>query len=101
MRSNWFKTDRRNFKYTLLKEDIILALPEVGNVYDPLRIANDACNLSGIIDMEVRPTWLYEITDLTQTYQYSVKRVHVDKETYYSQFLEMVDRKWRDMAYLG
>ena len=97
-RSNWFKTDRRNFKYTLLKEDIILALPEVGNVYDPLRIADDACNLSGIIDMEVRPTWLYEITDLTQTYQYSVKRVHVDKEAYYSQFLEMVDRNgetWR------
>jgi hypothetical protein len=97
-RSNWFKTDRRKFKYTLIKEDIILAVPEVGNVYDPLRIANDACNLSGIVDMELRPTWLYEITDLTETYQYSIKRVHVDKESYYSQYLEMVDRNgevWR------
>ena len=97
-RSNWFKTDRRKFKYTLIKEGIILAGPEVGNVYDPLRISDDACNLSGIVDMELRPTWLYEITDLTETYQYSVKRVHVDKETYYAQYLEMVDRNgdiWR------
>ena len=97
-RSNWFKTDRRKFKYTLIKDAIVLAVPEVGNVYDPLRIANDACNLSGIVDMELRPTWLYAITDLTETYQYSVKRVHVDKETYYSQYLEMVDRNgdiWR------
>ena len=97
-RSNWFKTDRRKFKYTLIKDAVVLAVPEVGNVYDPLRIANDACNLSGIVDMELRPTWVYEITDLTETYQYSIKRVHVDKETYYSQYLEMFDRNgdlWR------
>jgi len=97
-RSNWFKTDRRKFKYTLIKDAVVLAVPEVGNVYDPLRIANDACNLSGIVDMELRPTWVYEIADLTETYQYSVKRVHVDKETYYSQYLEMFDRNgdlWR------
>ena len=97
-RSNWFKTDRRKFKYTLIKDAIVLAVPEVGNVYDPLRISDDACNLSGIVDMELRPTWVYEITDLSETYQYSVKRVHVDKETYYSQYLEMFDRNgdiWR------
>ncbi|MBV45157.1 MAG: hypothetical protein CML87_04850 [Rhodobiaceae bacterium] len=97
-RSNWFKTDRRKFKYTLIKEASILHSPEVGNVYDPYRIAEDACNLSGIVDMELRPVWVYEITDLTETYQYSVKRVHVDKETYYAQYLEMFDRNgeiWR------
>jgi hypothetical protein len=97
-RSNWFKTDRRKFKYTKIKDATILAIPEVGNVYDPLRIAEDACNMSGIVDMELRPTWLYEITDLTENYQYSKKRIWVDKELYYSQYVEMDDRNgdlWR------
>ena len=48
--------------------------------------------------MELRPVWVYDIDDLTNSYQYSKKRVWVDKELYYTQWMEMFDRRgnlWR------
>tara|TARA_Y100000815_G_scaffold274418_1_gene308443 strand:+ start:161 stop:1588 length:1428 start_codon:yes stop_codon:yes gene_type:complete len=97
-RSQWAKTDKRKFKYTMVKEGFVLAAPEVGAAYDPYRSDDARCGLTGIVDMELRPVWVYDIDDLTNSYQYSKKRVWVDKELYYTQWMEMFDRRgnlWR------
>ena len=97
-RSNWFKTDSRKFKYTKSEATFVLAAPEVGAAYDPYRLSKNLCGLSGIVDMELRPTWKYKIEDLTGSYQYSKKEIWVDKELYYAQYMEMFDRNgelWR------
>ena len=101
-RGYWTKTDKRNFDYNLVSEGFVLALPEVGAEYDPLAMAENACGIAssndGIIDMELRPIWVLEIDDKTGNYQYSKRRVYLDKELYYVQFEEMYDRNgelWR------
>jgi hypothetical protein len=97
-RSQWTKTDKRKFKYTMVKEGFVLAAPEVGAAYDPYRPDEAHCALTGIVDMELRPVWVYDIDDRTNSYQYSKKRIWVDKELYYTQWVEMYDRRgnlWR------
>ena len=97
-RSQWTKTDRRKFSYEMVGERFVLAAPEVGAAYDPYRPNEDLCSLSGTVDLELRPVWVYDIVDKTNSYQYSRKRVFVDKELYYTQWMEMYDRRdnlWR------
>ncbi len=97
-RSHWTKTDKRQFEYNMVKEGFVLAAPEVGAAYDPFRMDDDRCAFSGIVDLELRPVWVYDVIDKTNTYQYSKKRIFVDKELYYSQSVEMYDRRgnlWR------
>ena len=82
----------------MVREGFVLAAPEVGAAYNPYRFDESLCAFSGIVDMELRPVWVYDIDDQTNSYQYSKKRVFVDKELYYTQWMEMYDRRgnlWR------
>jgi len=84
-RSYWVKTDTNNFDYKLVGEAIILASPEVGHAYGSQVMTADKCNWASI-EVELRPTWILEITDKTGKYQYSKRRTYIDKEFYYAQY---------------
>ena len=48
--------------------------------------------------MELRPVWILEIDDKRGNYQYSKRRIYIDKENYYMQHEEMYDQRgnlWR------
>lgn len=90
-RSHWMKIDARRYDYTMAGETFILAMPETGRAYDPLKLSENKCTVQSV-DLELRPVWILEITDKTGTYQYSKKRIYVDKEIYYTQIQEAYDR---------
>ena len=84
-RSYWVKTDLNAFDYKLVGEALILASPEVGHAYGSQVLTADKCNWASI-ELELRPTWILEITDKTGKYQYSKRRTYIDKEFYYAQY---------------
>ena len=84
-RAYWGKTDPDSFDYELVGEGFILALPEVGYVYDAYESDETKCNLKSV-EMELRPVWKLKITDKTGKYIYKTRTTWVDKENYYMQF---------------
>ncbi len=84
-RAYWGKTDPDKFEYELVGDGFILALPEVGYVYDAYENDESKCNLNAI-EMELRPVWILKITDKTGKYIYKTRTTWVDKENYYMQF---------------
>lgn len=84
-RAYWGKTDPDKFDYELVGEGFILALPEVGYVYDAYETDDTKCNLRSV-EMELRPVWILKITDKTGKYIYKTRTTWVDKENYYMQF---------------
>lgn len=96
-RSYWLKTNPKAFDYKLVGETFILAQPETGHVYDPKTRDESRCHVKNI-ELELRPVWILEIDDKEGNYQYSKRRLYIDKENYYMQHEEMYDRRgnlWR------
>ncbi len=96
-RGYWLKTNPRAFDYKLAGEGFILAQPETGHVYDPATRDASRCHISKV-ELELRPVWILEIDDKKGDYQYSKRRIFIDKENYYLQHEEMYDRRgnlWR------
>lgn len=96
-RGYWQKTDPKSFDYKLTGEGFILAQPETGHVYNPAERDPSRCHISKV-ELELRPVWILEIDDKKGNYQYSKRRIYIDKENYYLQHEEMYDRRgnlWR------
>lgn len=96
-RAYWLKTQPDNFDYKLVGETFILAQPETGHVYDPTPRDESRCNVKRA-ELELRPVWILELDDKAGNYQYSKRRLYIDKENYYMQHEEMFDRRgnlWR------
>ncbi|MFC7049971.1 outer membrane lipoprotein-sorting protein [Emcibacter nanhaiensis] len=96
-RGYWLKTDPKSFEYNLVGEGFILAQPETGHVYDPATRSENGCQMDRV-ELELRPVWILEIDDKEGNYQYSKRRIYIDKENYYLQHEEMYDRRgnlWR------
>jgi hypothetical protein len=103
-RGYWQKTDPRKFSYSMAGEGFVLVQPEVGRVYDPFETKGNGCQVKSV-EMELRPVWILEITDKTHKYQYSKRRIYIDKESYILQYAEMYDKRgnlwrvWDDARY--
>ncbi len=101
-RAYWGKTDPGKFEYKLTGEGFILALPEVGHVYDPYKLTESQCSLESV-ELELRPVWKLEIVDTTGKYVYKTRTTWVDKENYYMQYHVTTDprdnimRIWDDV----
>ena len=96
-RGYWLKTNPEAFDYKLAGEGFILAQPETGHVYNPAQRDESRCHVSKV-ELELRPVWILEIDDKKGDYQYSKRRIYIDKENYYLQHEEMYDRRgnlWR------
>ena len=100
-RAYWVKTDLNKYEYKLIGEQLILASPEVGYVYDSAKISSSKCYWESM-ELELRPVWILEITDKTGQYQYKTRTTYIDKEFYYAQFQVTTDprgekyRTWED-----
>ena len=84
-RAYWGKTDTAKFTYEITGEGFILALPEVGYVYDAYEQSDSKCNHNSL-ELELRPVWKLDITDKTGKYIYKTRTTWVDKENFYMQF---------------
>lgn len=84
-RAYWGKTDTAKFTYEITGEGFILALPEVGYVYDAYEQSDSKCNHNSL-ELELRPAWKLNITDKTGKYIYKTRTTWVDKENFYMQF---------------
>ena len=96
-RSYWLKTNPEAFDYKLVGETFILAQPETGHVYNPAVRDESRCHVERV-ELELRPVWILEIDDKRGNYQYSKRRIYIDKENYYMQHEEMYDQRgnlWR------
>ncbi|MCF7981010.1 MAG: hypothetical protein K9K86_03425 [Pseudomonadales bacterium] len=91
-RAYWNKTNPDNFEYNLTGEGFILALPEVGYVYDAYEMNDERCALKSI-EVELRPVWKLEIIDKTGKYIYKTRTTWVDKENYYMQYHITTDQR--------
>ena len=91
-RGYWQKTDPKNFSYTMVGDGFILVQPEVGHAYNPLETDDSDCNAKSV-EMELRPVWILDIDDKTNKYQYSKRRIYIDKEHYILQYTEMYDQR--------
>lgn len=96
-RGYWLKTNPKAFDYNLVGESFILSQPETGHVYNPATRDESRCHVKSV-ELELRPVWILEIDDKKGDYQYSKRRIYIDKENYYLQHEEMYDRRnnlWR------
>lgn len=96
-RQTWMKPDVKNFDFKIVGEKLILAQPETGHAYNPAQSSGNPCEID-VIDLELRPVWVLEVTDKTGNYIYGKRRIYIDKEFWYAQYQEMYDQKgnlWR------
>ena len=100
-RGVWVKTNPQLFDYKIVGEGFVLAGPDTR--YEPVtRKEGDTCNLKRV-ELELRPVWIMEINNTDGKYQYSKRKVYIDKEWYYTQYQEMYDQRgnlwrvWDDM----
>ena len=84
-RAYWAKTDIDTFDYKLAGEGFVLASPEVGYVYDSMKLDSSQCKIKSM-EVELRPVWILETTDKSGKYQYSKRTTWIDKEFYYMQY---------------
>ncbi len=91
-RAYWGKTNPSKFDYSLTGEGFILALPEVGYVYDAYKMSESRCSMESI-ELELRPVWKLEITDKTGKYTYKKRTTWIDKESYYMQYHITTDQR--------
>ncbi|MGB1541729.1 MAG: outer membrane lipoprotein-sorting protein [Cycloclasticus sp.] len=100
-RGSWAKTNISSFDYKIAREGFILAMPEVGHVYDPIEWTEDQCGMKSM-EVELRPIWVLEVTDKSGKYMYSKRETYVDKEFFYLQYQLAYDprgnplRTWDD-----
>lgn len=96
-RQTWMKPDVQAFDFKIVGEKLILAQPETGHAYNPAQSPTNPCEID-VIDLELRPVWVLEVTDKTGNYIYGKRRIYIDKEFWYTQYQEMYDQKgnlWR------
>lgn len=91
-RGYWIKTDATKFDFKLVGETFILAEPNTGHAYNPLKMSADGCTANSV-DLELRPVWILDVIDKTGGYQYSKERLYIDKELYDVKYKEMFDRE--------
>jgi len=100
-RGSWAKTNISSFDYKIAREGFILAMPEVGHAYDPIVWGANKCDIDSM-EVELRPIWVLQVTDISGKYMYSKRDTYVDKEFYYLQYQMTWDprgnplRTWED-----
>ena len=87
-RGYWQKTDPTKFDYKMVGEGFVLTQADAGHFYDSM--TRDGCHIERL-EVELRPVWIYEVIDKGGRYQYSTRRVYIDKEFYYMQYQETYD----------
>ncbi|MEE9356125.1 MAG: outer membrane lipoprotein-sorting protein [Methylococcaceae bacterium] len=95
-RGMWVKTEPGRFEYKLVGEKFLLSATDTGHVYNSMT-RNGDCHLKRL-ELELRPVWILEIINTDDTYQYSKRKIYIDKEWYYLQYQEMYDKRgnlWR------
>lgn len=91
-RAYWNKTNTEKFDYELVSDGFVLAIPEVGYVYDPHSFDERKCSLKSL-ELELRPVWKLKVTDKTGKYIYKTRTTWIDKENYYMQYHITTDQR--------
>ncbi len=91
-RQTWMKPKPSEFDFKIVGETLILAQPEVGAAYNPAFNTPSKCEID-TIDLELRPVWVLEVTDVGGGYIYKKRRLYIDKEYWYAQYQEMYDAR--------